>query len=158
MLLQAVGACEDGAFTRLYGMTSARVAAYLCRVLRNQEAVHDILVQTYVEVWRNARKFNGGSTAIAWIVGIARSLAMNQLGQQASSEDDSRRRVLRALAALPQHHREILALALMREFSYEEIAMLLAIPVNTAKTRVFHAKAALREELQTMGIARQDAL
>ena len=44
-------------------------------------------------------------------------------------------------------HREILHLAFYEGFTYEEISKMLSIPVNTVKTRVFHARKALRQLL-----------
>jgi RNA polymerase sigma-70 factor (ECF subfamily) len=174
ILLQGVVAHQETAFTRLYGLTSDRVAAYLCRLLRDQDIVEDLVIDTYVELWRNAHKFDGRSAVSTWILGIARNLAMNWLKRRKTyvslddvetpadeqpPDDDSDRRVVSAgLAALPVHHREILALALLRELSYEEIGALLSIPVNTVKSRVFYAKAALRERLQAMGITQGDVL
>ena len=175
-LLRAAVAGEEAAFTRLYGLTSPRVAAYLSRLLRDRTVVEDVMIETYVEVWRNAAKFKGGSMVITWIIGIARNLAMNNLKRTktyasmddiaepaapASTADEAyahRQAVTAGLNALSAQHREILALALLREFSYEQISNLLAIPVNTVKTRVFYAKTALREQLGTIGITRDDVL
>ena len=44
-------------------------------------------------------------------------------------------------------HREILDLAFFHEANYSEISQLLDIPENTVKTRVYYAKAAVKEQL-----------
>jgi RNA polymerase sigma-70 factor (ECF subfamily) len=49
-------------------------------------------------------------------------------------------------------HREILELVFYQDFSYGEVAELIGIPVNTVKTRVFHAKQALRGVLEKQNI------
>ncbi|HEY8506886.1 MAG TPA: RNA polymerase sigma factor [Steroidobacteraceae bacterium] len=174
-LLEATFRGDEPAFARLYAMTSGRVSAYLCRVLRDREAIEDILTETYVEVWRGSGKFRHGSLVITWIIGIARNLAMNWLKRRTTHDSlddaddiaapdeghdsESHRRIVSAgLSALPHHHREILALALLRELPYEEISALLHIPLNTVKSRVFYAKSALRSQLATMGIARDDVI
>lgn len=41
----------------------------------------DILVETYTEVWRCAKKFKGHSRVTTWIRGMVRYLAMNYLGK-----------------------------------------------------------------------------
>jgi DNA-directed RNA polymerase specialized sigma24 family protein len=41
----------------------------------------DILVETYTEVWKCAKKFKGHSRRTSWITGMARNLAMNHLGK-----------------------------------------------------------------------------
>jgi RNA polymerase sigma-70 factor (ECF subfamily) len=174
-LLREVAAGERFAFERLFRMASGRVAAYLLRLTPGNSDVDDILIETFVEVWRKPEAYRGHSTVSSWIIGIARNLAMNALrrrrhhgtleeeamilAQESTNEDIAHTRFVRAaLRSLPQHHREILALVLMREFTYEQIAIVLAIPVNTVKTRVFYAKGALRAQLMAMGIARDDVL
>jgi RNA polymerase sigma-70 factor (ECF subfamily) len=174
-LLRQVSAGEHTAFERLYRMVSGRVAAYLLRLTPGNSDVEDVLIDTFVEVWRKPDAYRGCSTVSSWIIGIARNLAMNalrrrrhhgslekeamMLAQESTNEDMARTRFVRAaLRALPQQHREILALALMRDFSYEQIAFVISIPVNTVKTRVFYAKTALRAQLQAMGIARDDVV
>lgn len=173
-LLCRVAAGERSAFERLYRMTSGRVAAYLLRLTPGNCDVEDILIETFVEVWRKPDAYRAQATVSCWIIGIARNLAMNALRrrrhhdpldetmmppQESLNEDMARVRAVRAaLQALPHQHREILALALMREFTYGQIASVLAIPLNTVKTRVFYAKSALRTQLMAMGIARDDVL
>lgn len=175
-LVHAIRAGDDGQFSCLYAMTRPRVEAYLCRLLRDQSDVDDILIDTYVEVWRGAKHFRGESLVITWIVGIARNIAMNTLKRRRqcesldaipepiapaanADEQRSRRRLVeKALAAIPRHHREILVLALLQETSYEQLSRLLAAPVNTIKTRVFYAKGILRAQLETMGVTRDDVI
>jgi RNA polymerase sigma-70 factor, ECF subfamily len=174
-LLREVRAGERSAFERLYRMSSGRVAAYLLRLTPGSSDVEDILIDTFVEVWCKPDAYRGRSTVSSWIIGIARNLAMNalrrrrnhsslnaeamMLAQESTNEDKAPTRFVRAaLLALPQQQREILGLALMREFTYQQISVVLAIPVNTVKTRVFNAKTALRARLMAMGIARDDVL
>lgn len=57
----------------------------------------------------------------------------------------------RALAVLSREHQEILRLVFYEELPYEEISVLLRIPINTVKTRVFYAKQRLKEQLERMG-------
>jgi RNA polymerase sigma-70 factor (ECF subfamily) len=49
-------------------------------------------------------------------------------------------------------HQEILRLAFYEDLPYEEIAILLAIPDNTVKTRVYYAKQQLRHQLERLGV------
>jgi RNA polymerase sigma-70 factor, ECF subfamily len=175
-MLRAVAAGRREAFARLYAMTSERTAAWLRRVLHDRDSAEEILICTYVEVWRNAERFDGRSAVMTWIIGVARNVANNSLkvrrqrasrqawhealvSEDVGTDEESHRSIVNAaLRALPQQHREILALALLREFSYSQIASVLTIPVATVKTRVFYAKAAMRTQLADMGIAREDVL
>ena len=54
------------------------------------------------------------------------------------------------VAELPESHRAPLLLHVLEEFSIEEIAHVMAIPAGTVKSRLHHAKRALRQRLQTL--------
>src|SRR5262249_14786788 len=50
----------------------------------------------------------------------------------------------KALEILPAHHREILVLHYLRDFSTHEVAAVLDCPPGTVKSRLYHARIALR--------------
>jgi RNA polymerase sigma-70 factor, ECF subfamily len=62
-------------------------------------------------------------------------------------EQEERRRVTRALAALDTPHREILVLRDFQDLPYAEIAAVLRVPVGTVMSRLHRARLALREAL-----------
>ena len=53
-----------------------------------------------------------------------------------------------AFTHLSAEHREILYLVFYEDLPYEDIARLLALPVNTVKTRVYYAKQNLRSHIE----------
>jgi RNA polymerase sigma-70 factor, ECF subfamily len=53
----------------------------------------------------------------------------------------------RALAALPEHHRIVVVLSDLEEFSYGEIAETLTIPIGTVRSRLARARATLQKIL-----------
>lgn len=59
-----------------------------------------------------------------------------------------RRRVWRALAALPEKHREILVLRDYQDLAYAEIARVLGVALGTVMSRLHRARRALRERLE----------
>ena len=61
-----------------------------------------------------------------------------------------------ALGGLPPDQREALELVLYQGLSYEEAAQVLGAPLNTVKTRVFHARRKLRESLADLQPERQE--
>ncbi len=174
-LLIAAGCGDHDAFQRLYKLTNRRIYAYLCRLLNNDSMVEDVFVDAYNEIWNSAKNFQGNSSALSWMTGVSRNVAMNMLKkkrhhedidqldyQLANQQDDELERnekatiIHRALAELKPQHREILGLALLREYNYQTVAEILEIPVNTAKTRVFYAKELLMKQLSKMGISKDD--
>ena len=57
----------------------------------------------------------------------------------------TRARLLEALASLPQADRDVVVLVAWEELSYEEVAVALAIPVGTVRSRLNRARRKLRE-------------
>jgi RNA polymerase sigma-70 factor (ECF subfamily) len=57
------------------------------------------------------------------------------------------RSVRQAIASLPSHYRDTIALQAFGELSYEEIAKTLDIPLGTVMSRLNGAKRLLRERL-----------
>ncbi len=172
LLEQTAGGDRD-AFAILYEKTSHRIKVYLHRLVQDQNCVDDILVETYTQVWKNSAAFRGKSRALTWMIGIARNLALKEIGKKRYHEDiadhpeleanaidldagDRKEVFSRALNLLSPKHREILDLAFYQDLAYREIAQILEIPESTVKTRVFYAKAALKTALERMGINSDD--
>jgi RNA polymerase sigma-70 factor, ECF subfamily len=168
-LLEKVVKKDSRAFEALYELTSRSIFFYLYRLLQNREAAEDIHVEVYTQVWKNAGGFRGKSRVRTWMFGIARNLAYNEmrrenirqtqdLNETFSDEKTQRiyadfaqqQHIQKAMAAISVKHREILDLVFYHDLSYQEISSLLDIPENTVKTRVYYAKAAIREILLEM--------
>jgi len=176
-LLNGVAEKDESDFGKLYEATQRKVFHYLLRVTNSRELAEDLLIETYTEVWKSAKKFQGRSKVITWIIGIARNLAMNQIrknrmedtrleGDPAYPSDQflhsaraEKLQILEeALNRLSLKHREILDLVFLQEMAYEDIAQIMRLPVNTVKTRVFYAKEKLRAIMTGMGVKKDDLL
>jgi len=175
-LFKKVANKDEEAFKELYEATYKKVYFYLYRLFQDKNTAEDVLVDTYTEVWKNAKKFRGDAKPTSWIIGIARNLAMNELKNRYDYDDidehleipsngmmpnlvettDRKRLLEKALSSLSMKHREILHLVFYQEFSYQEISKLLNIPINTVKTRVFYAKDALKKILNNMGVKKDE--
>ena len=173
VLLKQSAQGDKDAFAALYEATQHRISVYLYRLVRDQDLIEDILVDTYTEVWKNSATFKGRSQVLTWMIGIARNLAFKEIRKRNWHDDidqhqdiegkgiaidtlDRRGLMAKAMDALSLKHREILDLAFFQDLTYREISKLLLIPENTVKTRVYHAKAALKKKLAVMGIRQDD--
>jgi RNA polymerase sigma-70 factor (ECF subfamily) len=67
--------------------------------------------------------------------------------QDVATRHDLQRSVRQAIASLPSHYRDTIALQAFGELSYEEIAKTLDIPLGTVMSRLNGAKRLLRERL-----------
>lgn len=174
-LLAAVAAGQHSAFDQLYALYDQRVFQYVCTLVFNHAMAEEIVGDTMMAVWRGAGTFSHTSRVSTWIFGIARHKALDALrrtGRQQQEVDldnaaelpqtdnsplDSIQRkqvaslTQRALAGLSREHQEILRLVFYEDLPYEEIALLLTIPTNTVKTRVYYAKQHLKQQLERLG-------
>jgi RNA polymerase sigma-70 factor (ECF subfamily) len=155
------------AFEELYNLYHRRMARFLTRLTRRYDLAEEIINDTFWVVWHKAREFRGDSQPSTWILGIAYRKARNALrtvarqGEQnleagtaplTLSEEPSRSQELRdwlerGLAQLPPEQRLAVELCYELGYSCEEIATIMNCPVNTVKTRLFHARAKLQRLL-----------
>ncbi len=155
------------AFERLYRVYQNRLFVYLYRMLDSREAAEEVLNDVIHGIWKGAAGFKGQSRPSTWIFGIARNKALSRFDRRRvpttdldelsrqpdhkkSQEEDLVRKdmVERALGKLSTDHREVVELTFYSGLSYEEIAEIVHIPVNTVKTRMFHARLHLRKILE----------
>lgn len=161
--IQRIGRGDLKAFERLCGSYQNRLFVYLLRMLGCRETTEEVMNDTFHGVWRGAARFTGASKPSTWIFSIARHKALNRLGRKKPSMDafsenepfvDTRENVEKdlvqkdlirtALKKLSREHREVIELTFFSGLSYQEISEIVSCPVNTVKTRMFHAKQQLR--------------
>jgi RNA polymerase sigma-70 factor (ECF subfamily) len=162
-LLARVGRGDVAALRALYDEHAPRALAIATRILRSPEDAEDIVQETFLELWRRARQYDAGrGGAIAWIVTIARSRAIDRLRasgtagralEGAATSDDlqptafaaphleaerrrDQTRVANALGTLPEEQRRTIELAYFEGLSQSEIAQRTGSPLGTVKMRV----------------------
>jgi len=163
-LLRRVAAADRSALEELYTRYHRRLARFLTRVTLRYELAEEIINDTLWIVWQSAGEFRGASRVSTWIVGIAyrralktmrhasvrpHATALDEPVELEDPADEVARRELveRALATLPLEQRLVLELTYYLGHSCEEIAAITDCPVNTVKTRMFHARRKLRQWL-----------
>src|SRR5438874_634516 len=160
----------------LYARHHVRVFRFVVRLVRDEATAEDLISEVFLDVWRQAGRFEGRSAVSTWLLAIARFKAVSILRRRAGEgldeasaeaiEDPSddpavalqkkdRNAVLRkCLDALSAEHREIVDLVYYHERSVEEVARIVGIPEGTVKTRMFHARKKLAELLKAQGVER----
>jgi RNA polymerase sigma-70 factor, ECF subfamily len=160
----------------LFARHHVRVYRFVLRLVRNEATAEDLISEVFLDVWRQAAKFEGRSAVSTWMLSIARFKALSALRRKpeqeldeetaAAIEDHSddpevtlakkdKGAVLReCLTGLSAEHREIVDLVYYHEKSVEEVARIVGIPEATVKTRMFYARKKLSELLKERGIDR----
>ena len=160
----------------LFARHHVRVYRFVLRLVRNEATAEDLISEVFLDVWRQAAKFEGRSQVSTWMLSIARFKALSALRRKpeqeladetaAAIEDHSddpevtlakkdKGAVLReCLTALSAEHREVVDLVYYHEKSVEEVARIVDIPEATVKTRMFYARKKLSELLKERGIDR----
>src|SRR5258708_4939741 len=79
-LLPAVSCGDLAAFETLYDRHSSTLYALLLRILANPEDAQEVLQETFVKAWTNARMFDASrGSEVAWLISIARSRGIDRL-------------------------------------------------------------------------------
>jgi RNA polymerase sigma-70 factor, ECF subfamily len=160
----------------LFARHHVRVYRFVLRIVRNEATAEDLISEVFLDVWRQAEKFEGRSTVSTWMLSIARFKALSALrrrGEEALDDETAaaiedqaddpevalakkdKSAVLRqCLTGLSAEHREIIDLVYYHEKSVEEVAAIVGIPEATVKTRMFYARRKLSELLKEQGIDR----
>ena len=165
-LLRRVARKDRRAFELLYRSYYRRLTRFLERRTRKPQLIDEILDDTMLVVWRKAETYNGASRVSTWIFAIAYKKAMKLLKREHHSEEISPdadepasahspetefieresglalKRLL--VAGLSAEQRAVVELTYYHGCSYKEIAAIIGCPVNTVKTRMFHAHRKLR--------------
>ena len=145
---------EPEALEECYRTLGPLVVSYLRRYVPPSD-IDDVLQRVFYEVWRVHDRFDPAMPLRAWVLGIARKRAIDQLRKRRDvvvpiedmreiTGDDGREllerfvwadEVRNALLLLPDAQREVLALAYFEGYTQTEIAARLDVPLGTVKTR-----------------------
>lgn len=168
ILLARIVAGDRHAFEQLYRAYFPRLGRFLGRMVRSVPLIEEVINDTMLVVWQKAASYDGSCKVSTWIFAIAYRKALKGLrGSDAPLESDPEsypagpalepdhllegrqlRQVLeRALARLPLAQQVVMVLTYDHEMGYAEIADVVGCPVNTVKTRMFHARHKLKELL-----------
>jgi RNA polymerase sigma-70 factor, ECF subfamily len=160
----------------LFARHHVRVFRFVLRLVRDESVAEDLISEVFLDVWRQAGRFEGRSQVSTWLLAIARFKALSALRRRPDEElddetaeaiedpsddpevaldkKDKSAAIRKCLEKLSAEHREIIDLVYYHEKSVEEVAQIVGIPENTVKTRMFYARKRLAELLKAAGIER----
>ena len=160
----------------LFARHHVRVFRFVLRLVRQEATAEDLISEVFLDVWRQAGRFEGRSQVSTWLLAIARFKALSVLRRKPEQELDEEAAeaiedtsdtpdvtlekkqkadaIRKCLGGLSAEHREVVDLVYYHEKSVEEVAEIVGIPEATVKTRMFYARKKLAELLKAQGIER----
>jgi RNA polymerase sigma-70 factor (ECF subfamily) len=175
-LIQSIAAGDRGAMRILFARHNVRVFRFLLRFVGDESAAEDLVSEVFLDVWRQADRFQARSQVSTWLLAIARNKALSARRRRSTEEldedaaaaiEDPRHNpevtmqnrqktelLLNCLTKLSPTHREIIDLVYYHERSIDEVAEIIGVPRNTVKTRMFYARKRIAALMAAQGIDR----
>jgi RNA polymerase sigma-70 factor (ECF subfamily) len=139
---------------------------FIARLVGNSDLADELSQETWLAVLGKMHTLRNATTFRVWLYRIARNKVYQELRRRkvtieldealeaaddtvdeiGSSEDAAK--LHRCLEKLKPLHKEVLLLRFLEEMSYEQIADVLDCNIGTVRSRIFHAKLALKRELE----------
>ncbi len=147
------------------------------RLVSTREEADDLVQETYARAFRSWRSFTPGTNLRAWLFRILTNLNIdrgrrdqrtpdtqpieegdyylyNRLEEAGEVTDEERvvqrlsqDSIVDALSALPHNYRDVVVLVDIGDFSYQDAAQILGIPIGTVMSRLHRGRRALKAEL-----------
>lgn len=161
-VLARMAAGDGRALEALYDATSAQVYGWALRILRDEAAAEDAVLDVFTQVWKKAAQYDPARGSVrVWILALARSRAIDRFraekrrsrredgieaalgladdaaNPETASEASRRARVVRlALESLPVEQRRAIEAAFYGGMTHVEVSEALGEPLGTVKTRI----------------------
>jgi RNA polymerase sigma factor (sigma-70 family) len=167
-LLARVASGNLQAFERLYRVYQPRLTRFLTTLLKRPQLIEEVLDDTMMVVWQTAGNFRGSSKPSTWIFAIAYRKAHKAKARWPDPLEDQefdtrvsdepgpdeelhhqrlRSALMKAMDQLSPDHRAVVDLTYFHGMGYREIAEIVDCPVDTVKTRMFHARRRLKQAM-----------
>ena len=170
--------CQSGepdAFEDLVRTMERPLLYYAAKLLGNQERAADALQEVWIRAFRGIRKLKDPASLRPWLYRVAYGISIDRIRRDASRRraeethsegfdetaeigfaGEDAAAIHQALDQLDLRHREVLVLHFLEEFSVTEIAAVVGCPEGTVKSRMYHAKKAMKEILQRGGYGTEE--
>ena len=151
-----------------------RLYAAALRLTRNEADAQDLVQDTYLKAFRSSGQFEAGTNLRGWLFTILHNTFLNQRRDRGRNPIDADSEVVEqapdtrvaagnpeelllretmdadlqaALDSLPAAYREAVWLRDVEQFSYEEIAGIVGVPIGTVMSRISRGRKALYDDL-----------
>ena len=159
---------DEPAFRELVNRWQPRLYYYVRRIVEDENAVWDVLQETWLAVYQKIRKLEDPRRFPAWLYKISHNKAVSllrregkyvQMAEEQMADclenngpigiaEEQAELAHKLLGKLELAHREVLTLYFLEGFSIREMAGILEVSEGTAKSRLHYAKHKIREALK----------
>jgi RNA polymerase sigma-70 factor (ECF subfamily) len=152
------------------------------RLVSTREEAEDLVQETYARAFRSWRSYTPGTNLRAWLFRILTNLNIdrgrreqrapatqpleegdyflyNRLEADSGTEDEARiverlsqDEIVQALAEVPHDFRDVIVLVDIGDFSYQDAAQILDIPIGTVMSRLHRGRRILKKELAEVSV------
>ncbi len=152
-LLAAVAKGDAAAFERVYQATAAKLYGVALRIVRRADVAHEVMVETYLEVWTRAGTFDpAAASPLTWMLAMARNRAIDLVRaepQRFADEDatiaapsdpaarqmsEELKRLLACMGRLDEERRRLVLTAYYSGRSRDELAADFHLPVAAVRS------------------------
>jgi RNA polymerase sigma-70 factor, ECF subfamily len=149
------------AFELLLARFQGKVFRLAMSYVRSPADAEDLAQEAFVRLWRALPLYDGRASFSTWIYAIARNTCLSELrkrrsrllavpgepeeprvagGRVPASEANLRLDCAALVNALPEPQRQVVRLFYLEDRSYEEVAALLGMPINTVRSHLHRAR------------------
>lgn len=175
-LMARVATKDEAAFRQLIEKHQHAVVGTIAKMLGSGNDAEDLAQQTFLRVWKSAKRYKPKAKFTTWLYTIVRNLVYNESRRRsrkathsldaitadsghdiadldAATPDDVVLKseliqaVDRAIALLPKKQRLAVVLRQHQQLPYEEIATITGLSLAAVKSQLFRAREALKIEL-----------
>ena len=147
-----------------------KFASIVCRnnVYRNDDLAREAVQDSWIAIIRSIRKLRDPARFRYWalkivhrksidLLRLSKKRSESEVNRESIPEEKSRdldgfedqQQIFTLLQSLSEAHRTVLALHYLQDMALTEISELLDVPNGTVKSRLHHAREALKNSLQT---------
>lgn len=164
--LAAIASGDEKAMQSFFHQYSNDVYRYLMSRCKDEVIASDVLNDVMMNVWRQSARFEGRSRISTWLISVARNKLVDYyrkerrhthdeldesipddvaVNEQEISAVQQSELLKSCIDKLVDIQREIVHLTFYSDLAYHDVAEIIQCPVGTVKSRMYHAREALRK-------------
>jgi RNA polymerase sigma-70 factor (ECF subfamily) len=158
------------ALQALFARYHVHIYRFVLRIVRDETMAEDLISDVFLDVWRQAARFEARASVSTWLLAVAKYKAHSMLRRRKEDQLDCEMAVTIAdpadnpeialqkknsgevlrqcIAGLSPEHGQIIDLVYYHGKSVKEVALIVGIPEATVKTRMFYARRRLADRIK----------